>query len=567
MPTPELVDFVELSLDRQFRITMTGQRDPKQTFDDGNSRPTRSKPYDLSCSVGFLRGCNGDDSRVERIATVTDLIRLHCESRVVPPSVAGDVVEQFEKRVRQLLEKVLSGYFYIGPVRQAYASDRIGEDTNEEPRVERRHVGAEGQSAWLMERQFAMSLMRDGSTPETFQPNEFGCGIHCLFPFDPPRQGRLARIWELAADEPKRAVERLLAEHKKAQDAHALAEKVGGDAEEAAWRAYTDWRELHHHEMMDCMASLLNSVLDQRDLFAPCLPHIGIEQAYYVQGLINSLSGCNLALVNRFLIESALSHEAPDPAMFCWSLYWFAAYVSRWMRNLTEVQIAHRYHTKTAVEAHPSERLYPADSMATEAEQSYRPCGFLFKADFGNLASADGLHLGRLLHPCFGAPLPAPQPPRQMSSGFHQVFPIVVQLGLMRRGELVGIENPEVHLHPSLQLKITEALVAHAKSGRRILVETHSDLVIRRVIRAILEEELKQAEVQIYFTDLDGIETAHCQGEKTTFAYSALKPIAVDGRGRIANWPDGFLGDDVRESQRLLDIMYGGPDSGGDDDE
>ena len=48
---------------------------------------------------------------------------------------------------------------------------------------------------------------------------------------------------------------------------------------------------------------------------------------------------------------------------------------------------------------------------------------------------------------------------------------MIVQMGLMRKGELIGIENPEVHLHPSLQLQVAEMLIAHAKGpGRRISV-------------------------------------------------------------------------------------------------
>jgi hypothetical protein len=31
----------------------------------------------------------------------------------------------------------------------------------------------------------------------------------------------------------------------------------------------------------------------------------------------------------------------------------------------------------------------------------------------------------------------------------------------------------------------------------------------------------------------------------------------VDEHGRIDNWPEGFMDDDVKESRRLLDAMYG----------
>ena len=34
---------------------------------------------------------------------------------------------------------------------------------------------------------------------------------------------------------------------------------------------------------------------------------------------------------------------------------------------------------------------------------------------------------------------------------------------------------------------------------------------------------------------------------------------------RITNWPDGCLNDDVDDSKRLLDIVYGPLEEGGDD--
>jgi len=144
---------------------------------------------------------------------------------------------------------------------------------------------------------------------------------------------------------------------------------------------------------------------------------------------------------------------------------------------------------------------------------------------------------------------------------------MIVQLGMMQPGELFGIENPEVHLHPSLQVQVTEMLLDHAKSGRRIIVETHSDLVLRRTIRAILEEEIPQSAVGIYCVNLNDHRETTVQGERAMFVGSTLETIRVDDKGRIVNWPEGFLDEDIRESQRLLDIMYGRNEEGLDDDD
>ena len=59
---------------------------------------------------------------------------------------------------------------------------------------------------------------------------------------------------------------------------------------------------------------------------------------------------------------------------------------------------------------------------------------------------------------------------------------MVVQMGLMLPLELFAVENPEVHLHPSLQLKLTGFFLQQAAAGKNVVLETHSDLVVRRVL-------------------------------------------------------------------------------------
>lgn len=154
----------------------------------------------------------------------------------------------------------------------------------------------------------------------------------------------------------------------------------------------------------------------------------------------------------------------------------------------------------------------------------------------------------RFMHPCFGGEELVP--PARLSAGFHQVAPIVIQCGLAFQNELVAIENPEVHLHPSLQLNLAEFLIRQAKSGKLILVETHSDLIIRRVMREILEEDIGigQEAIRVYFSDLDTAVAG--------YRVSSLKRLRLDEAGRI-DWPDGFLGDDLHESRRLFNVMYG----------
>ncbi|QEG36885.1 DUF3696 domain-containing protein [Bythopirellula goksoeyrii] len=200
------------------------------------------------------------------------------------------------------------------------------------------------------------------------------------------------------------------------------------------------------------------------------------------------------------------------------------------------------------------------------------PTGYLRK-DGSNLLGRDRLieiyehhyagfsSASRIGQKCFGY---EPTSPRQMSSGFHQLLPLIVQAGLMWRFEVMAVENPEVHLHPSLQLRVAEFLMHQAKSGKYMLIETHSDLIIRRVLREILEEKiaLGQANIGIYFASLDKLDETY-----GIYQCSSLERIEIDDHGRIKNWPEGFMDDDVKESRRLMSIMYGGNTAGEDDEQ
>jgi hypothetical protein len=65
--------------------------------------------------------------------------------------------------------------------------------------------------------------------------------------------------------------------------------------------------------------------------------------------------------------------------------------------------------------------------------------------------------------------------------GVSQTLPVLVALLVAKPGQLVYIEQPEVHLHPRAQIAMAEILANAAKRGIRIVVETHSALLLRGI--------------------------------------------------------------------------------------
>lgn len=222
--------------------------------------------------------------------------------------------------------------------------------------------------------------------------------------------------------------------------------------------------------------------------------------------------------------------------------YDFRAFFSEWLRRLVGVEVRDTPNTMDDVPSWQSNGPPPTGHVADVAPPPPLP---------DDAASRSGAREPRSLERYQSSTFPAWKgaAPANMSSGFHQIAPILVQTALAQPNEIVGVENPEVHLHPSLQLKIAEFFLEQLGDGKRFIVETHSDLFVRRVLRAILDEgvegrTIKQAQVRIWFTRLaeDG--------------FSRLDKLTVDRLGRIDNWPPGFMDESVRESRRVLDAMY-----------
>ncbi len=114
--------------------------------------------------------------------------------------------------------------------------------------------------------------------------------------------------------------------------------------------------------------------------------------------------------------------------------------------------------------------------------------------------------------------------------GVSQVLPVVVEALRANSGDLVILEQPEIHLHPRVQAKLADFLLARSLDGVRFLVESHSEYLIKRLCRRKAESEENEWSdtANIYFVE-------GSPGEAT------CKKIEVNEYGEITNWPTGFF--------------------------
>lgn len=92
--------------------------------------------------------------------------------------------------------------------------------------------------------------------------------------------------------------------------------------------------------------------------------------------------------------------------------------------------------------------------------------------------------------------------------GISQILPILIAGFTGRKDSMTIMEQPEIHLHPKMQAELADLFIDIIKSSsddgminRCLLVETHSEYILKRIRRRIAEHSLSPNDVAIYFVD------------------------------------------------------------------
>lgn len=125
--------------------------------------------------------------------------------------------------------------------------------------------------------------------------------------------------------------------------------------------------------------------------------------------------------------------------------------------------------------------------------------------------------------------------------GVSQLLPVLVMALAAPPGSVLLLEQPELHLHPGVQQRLGDFLLACASSGRQVIVETHSDHLVNRLRRRIAEDDddrLVEVVRLVLFERVDG--------------RTRLRPLATNRYGGLDDWPDGFFDEGPEDSRELL---------------
>lgn len=136
--------------------------------------------------------------------------------------------------------------------------------------------------------------------------------------------------------------------------------------------------------------------------------------------------------------------------------------------------------------------------------------------------------------------------------GYSQVLPIVIECASAPASSTIVIEQPEVHLHPRMQSELADffidiaAIKANGDPKRRFVIETHSEALINRLRRRMVEGTLEPTDVAVYY-----VEGPDGEGMST------MRRVKIHESGHI-EWPQDFYSNDLEDTRTFFMEMARG---------
>lgn len=125
--------------------------------------------------------------------------------------------------------------------------------------------------------------------------------------------------------------------------------------------------------------------------------------------------------------------------------------------------------------------------------------------------------------------------------GVSQTLPVLVALLVAEPGQLVYIEEPEIHLHPRAQSAMAQILADAAKRGVRVVIETHSQLLLLGIQTLVAEGELAPELVKLHWF------------KRRNDGGTEISSTDLDKAGTFGDWPEDFAEVSLEAESRYLD--------------
>lgn len=135
--------------------------------------------------------------------------------------------------------------------------------------------------------------------------------------------------------------------------------------------------------------------------------------------------------------------------------------------------------------------------------------------------------------------------PRDVGVGVSQLVPVLV-LASSPGIRFAAIEQPELHLHPAMQVRLGDLFIAEAIAGKKTLViESHSEHLLLRIMRRMREtatDSLPEGSPPVRPEDV-----AILYVERSPTG-TTVRELPLNERGQLVKaWPGGFFEEGLNE--------------------
>ncbi len=119
--------------------------------------------------------------------------------------------------------------------------------------------------------------------------------------------------------------------------------------------------------------------------------------------------------------------------------------------------------------------------------------------------------------------------------GISQILPVIIQGFLSSKNSTTIIEQPEIHLHPKMQADLADLFIDMVKnsSGKKLIIETHSEYLLKRLRRRISEGHISPDDVSICLFN-----------PQTKDQGATIDNLQIEEKG-FFEWPIDFYGGEI----------------------
>lgn len=139
--------------------------------------------------------------------------------------------------------------------------------------------------------------------------------------------------------------------------------------------------------------------------------------------------------------------------------------------------------------------------------------------------------------------IPASLSPSNLGSGMSYLAKVLILCFLAKPGDVVMIENPEIHLHPRAQSRLGEFFAFMAGKGIQLVIETHCEHLLSSLRYQVYKDRLRSDDVILYYKADD----------KTPFEQLRISKNGryMNREGKQCGFPKGFFDVSVRQLMEI----------------